>query len=198
MKIIGIVGRSGSGKTTLSKSLEKLLNAKHIDIDKISHQVLNSKKMNDFVKTNFGESVFDNEKINRKRLGEIAFNNQNTLKLLNVTAQKEIEKIIDKKLITYSHFDFIILDYALLPLMKYFNKLNISILVLAPEKTRFERLSKRENISFDYFQNREKSLTDYNHKKFNFIIENHDSKAEFQKKSIEIAEKIKFEGNKNA
>lgn len=198
MKIIGIFGRSGSGKTTLSKTLEKCLNAKHIDIDKISHRVLNSKKMKNFVKINFGESVFDGTIINRKRLGEIVFNDSQKLKLLNSTAQTEIERIIDKKITTYSDFDYIILDYALLPFMKYFSRLDISILVKASKTARFERLAKRDNISFEYFEARENSLKNYSNKNFEFIINNQDSKAEFQKKSLEIAKKIKSGENKNA
>ena len=40
MKVIGITGKSGSGKTTFSLLLAKRLNCKHIDIDKIGHEVL--------------------------------------------------------------------------------------------------------------------------------------------------------------
>ena len=67
--VIGITGKSGSGKSFLSEQLKEKLDAIHIDIDKISHRVLLEDKTQEFIKQEFGESVFDNGIINRKKLG---------------------------------------------------------------------------------------------------------------------------------
>ena len=82
--IIGICGKSGSGKSTLSKKIvEYYKNAIYLDIDKIGHKVLTIDKVKEELINAFGKEIIEDERINRKRLGELVFNSRNQMKKLS-------------------------------------------------------------------------------------------------------------------
>ena len=147
--IIGITGKSGSGKSFISEKLKQGLNALHVEIDKVSHDVLYHANSIPFLKSEFGESVFENEKLNRKKLGEIVFNDKTKLTKLNQFCQSQMEDILDD-IVIKNPDKTIILDYALLPWLKQYEKCDIKILVTSSFEDRFQRASKRENISKEY------------------------------------------------
>lgn len=168
--IIGITGKSGSGKSYLSKIIANKLDAQHIDIDKISHEILSLSETISFVKQEFGDGVFENNQINRKKLGKIAFNNNEKLIKLNKFCQIQIEKKLDE--IISSANKIIILDYALLCGLKHFELCDVKILLVTDFETRFARASKRENISRKYFLSRDKSIDEFKSINFDFIFNN--------------------------
>ena len=84
MKIIGLTGGIGSGKSTAAKILSEF-GAKVIDADKVAHEVFNpgTEGLQKVVET-FGEMVLNSTgEIDRKKLGEIVFNNPVALSTLN-------------------------------------------------------------------------------------------------------------------
>jgi dephospho-CoA kinase len=84
MRVIGLTGGIGSGKSTVAKILVEL-GAKHIDADKVAQEVYlpGTAGFRDVVKT-FGERVLSgNGEIDRRKLGEIVFNNPKALETLN-------------------------------------------------------------------------------------------------------------------
>lgn len=167
--IIGINGRSGTGKSYVSEIIAQKLNFEHIDIDNISHEILELPETIKFLKAEFGENVFVNGVLNRKTLGKIVFYNGEKLEHLNNFCQTQIEKKLDK--IIQTSTKPIILDYALLWKLKQFNKCDIKILLKSDFETRFERVSKRENISKEYFKARDNSLEEPNIK-FDYTFTN--------------------------
>lgn len=183
--LIGITGSSGSGKSYVSNFLKNKLNAEIINFDEISHQVVDSKEYELFVKENISTEVFENNKINRKKLGAIVWTNPDKLSLINKFAEEKMIKIIDKKLQKLSK-KHVILDYALLPLMKYFKICDFLILVVANQNTRFQRAQKRENVTLEYFQARENTLPRFEDFEYDFVFEN-----EKQNNPETILEKIK-------
>ena len=175
MKLIIITGKSGSGKTFVAKKLALELNATHINLDEISHQTLTLKKIKDFVLSEFGQDVFDEfGNIDRKKLGAKAFVNNESLQKLNDKSEKEMEKIIDEKIGSCKD-NFLILDYLLLPKMKYFKTADIKILVTSTSQNRKNRIVKRDNISEEYFNIREQNTIDFNENDYNIIIENNEN-----------------------
>lgn len=168
--IIGITGKSGTGKSYLSEIIAEKLDMIHIDIDKISHEVLTFPETKEFLKAEFGESVFDDGIVNRKKIGAIVFNNKTKLNKLNDFCQKLIEKKLDE--IISNSQKSIILDYALLPRLKQFNSCDLKILLHSDFETRFIRVAKRENITKDYFLSRDGSIEDFKNTSFDFVFEN--------------------------
>ena len=171
MTIICITGKSGSGKTYLSNMLACKLVAEAIDIDNIAHEVMDSAEMKQKIRAKFGASVFCGLKIDRKKLGEILFADKQKLEYVEKLTQAQMENTIDQ-ILQKTTANYVVLEYSLLPLMKYFASGNFKILVEAPEDVRKNRILTRDNISEDYFFMREKNSLEYNEKDYNLVVDN--------------------------
>ena len=170
--IIGISGKSGSGKSKIAEDLAKELGANVINFDRISHLTIQTDTFKELVKTKISTNVFDNNgNIMRKKLGEVVFNDKEKLNLINNCSEKIMCEIIDK-LLEENKQPYIILEYSLLHLMKYFNMCDFKILVTANESIRCERVMNRDGISEEYFSLREKNSPNYIPSLFNTVIEN--------------------------
>lgn len=168
--IIGITGKSGSGKSYLSTILAEKLQAEHIDVDKISHQVLSFPETQKFLKKEFGNDIYDEEILNRKKLGKIVFCDHDKLNLLNKFCKIQIEKKLDE--IIKTETKPLILDYALLPWLKQFKLCDVKILLTADFETRYNRVNLRKNITKEYFKSRDNSVENYNEKFFDYVYKN--------------------------
>ena len=171
--IIGICGKSGSGKSTLAKNIKKLSTREvvHLDIDKIGHNALRYEEAKEELVKTFGKEVLNKDIVDRKKLGNIVFNSRQEMsKLTDITwkyMQLEIDQFLDN-----NKDKIVILDWLLLPKTKYFDKCNIKILLDVPYEIRKERAIKRDNISSDAFDLREKASIDYDKSKFDYVLEN--------------------------
>lgn len=187
MKIIAITGKSGSGKTFVSNAIASASNAKVLSFDKFSHAALQTDSLKQFALENFGNSVFDeNGEINRKKLGQIAFANQSLLKQWNALAEQKMIESIDQEL-KNSQNETIIIEYALLPQMKYFQMADLKILIEANFETRKNRIISRDSISEEYFLLRENNSLEYNKDEYDFVVTNDTITSNL----TEIIEKIK-------
>ena len=189
--IIGITGKSGSGKSYLSELLATELNAKHIKIDEVSHYVLTLEKTLSLIRKEFGDEVFDANKLNRKKLGEIVFNDKEKLAKLNQFCQSEMEIILNK--ILNNTKETIILDYALLPWMSQFALCDVKILIDENFEERFKRIHLRDNISIDYFTIRDNSIKNYNKDDFNIVLQTTNNIS-----ISELAKQIQYIGGNHA
>ena len=104
--IIGLTGGSGCGKSVVAKAATDL-GFKHIDTDKLGHKVLlrPNKTYYQLIKE-FGEEILDeNKNIDRKKLGNIVFSNQDKLKILNKITHPAITSMIKEMLCDYTIID---------------------------------------------------------------------------------------------
>ena len=171
MKIIVVSGKSGSGKTYIANKLASALGCKALDLDQVSHQTLTLDHTKAFVKHTFGDGVFVGENIDTKTLGKIAFSNPKLLAKLNDFCHQEMLKIIDKQ-IAETTTEYIVLDYLLLPQMKYFDMAHFKVLVKADNHTRKTRIISRDKITEEYFESREANSINFDENKFDFVLEN--------------------------
>lgn len=183
--IILITGKSGSGKTFIANKLASFFNAEVISFDKISHDSLKRPDVINEIKTQFGEEIIENNAINRKKLGKIVFNDENKLQFLNNLIQIKMESQIDK--ILENNAKNYILEYLLLPKMKYFNMSDCKILIKANDHLRKSRIIKRDNISEEYFYERENNSIEFDEKLFDIIVQN-DNNLDFEKLASNIKE----------
>ena len=183
--LICIVGKSGSGKSYISNIIKKYNESTvYLDVDKIAHKVLELEEVKEQLLI-LGDILTSN-KIDRKKLGYIVFNNERKMKYLKEVTWYYMEKIIDK-IIKKNKDKIIILDYLFLKETKYFNKSDLNILVDAPFNIRLERATKRDNITKEQFMKRDYSYQ-LNEEGFDYIIENVD-KEKTKKKVSEIYDK---------
>ncbi|HZK57148.1 MAG TPA: dephospho-CoA kinase [Clostridia bacterium] len=156
--IIGLTGGIASGKTTVSNILRKL-GAIIIDADKISRKVVEKGRpaLNE-IKEHFGKEVLlENGELNRKKLGDIVFNNVEKLKKLNEIIQPYIFKEITDEINLYrkTYNDrVIILDAALLIEQNLMYLVEEVWLVATPKEVQLKRLVEREDIGEDEAEKR--------------------------------------------
>ena len=172
--IIGICGKSGCGKSTLAKQIiETHSNAIHLDIDKVGHKALTDNQAKERLVNRYGTNLLTEGNIDRKKLGTIVFNSKEEMDFLTEVTWEYMQKEIDK-FIEEIKKKIIILDWLLLPKSKYFDKCDIKILLDIPYEIRKQRAIKRDNITEEAFDLREKSSLDYDKNKFHYVIEEND------------------------
>lgn len=173
--IITMTGASGSGKSSISEILCSLdHNIVHLNIDTVAHDVLDMPEIKKMISKKFHLKIKDN-KINRKELGGLVFNNYQNMKQLSDITWEAMEDKIDE-FIAKNKDKTIILDWILIPKTKYFNESNINILVQADFNTRMKRATKRDGINEVAFIEREQATLDFTKNRFDYIIKNGDIK----------------------
>lgn len=172
--LIVLCGKSNSGKGTVAKYFTTMSdNIIHLDIDKIAHQVNDKEVVIQEITQTFGKKVIDNNRVNRKELGKIVFNNQEEMNKLEAITWKYMQEEIDK-FIAKNDNKIIILDYIMLPKTKYFKEADLRILVEAPYEKRIQRALIRDNITKELFDQRDNASIEYIERDFDYIINNDD------------------------
>ena len=186
--LIGLMGKSGSGKSLISKLLKELdTRVQVIDIDKIGHQSHNDSGVRSKLKEYFGDSIFDTYGgVNRKALGKIVFSDKSKMQLLYDATYTYMVERIDSMI---SNSQITVLDYALLPLTKYFERCDIKILVEASFDARCQRVVARDNISKEKYESRDANSVDYTDYTFDYTIQNNSDLQYLRKVVGEIYEK---------
>ena len=153
MRIIGLTGSIGMGKSVLA-SQWRSIGVPVYDADKNVHELMQPNGLAFNAVTKLFPSVIENGKINRKKLGEIVFNDKEKL--------KSLEAIIHP--LTYkSSKDFIkkcrqnrkkicVLDIPLLFELGRENTVNEILCVTAPAYTQQRRVLSRPNMTHDKFK----------------------------------------------
>lgn len=169
--IIGISGKSGSGKSTLARKIINKSNNKaiHLDIDKIGHSVLLLPEVKEELIKSFGESIIQKNNIDRKKIGEIVFASRKEMNKLSDITWKYMQIEIDNFLNIHKN-KIIILDWLLLPITKYFAMCNIKILLDILYDVRKQRAMKRDNITKEAFDLREKASINFDESAFDYVI----------------------------
>ena len=119
---IGVCGLQGSGKSSLAKYLqEKYPDYILIDIDKVGHLVNELPEVKKELVETFGDILTDN-KVDRKKLGKIVFNDKEKMnKLIDIT-WKHMEEYIDNLIKGHSN---VIFDWQLFAFQGYVEAVNV-------------------------------------------------------------------------
>jgi len=153
-KVYGLTGGISTGKSTVSDILREK-GYPIVDMDKISRQIFEKDKpaYKDTIEE-FGRGILDkNLEINREKLREIVFSNEDRLESLNRITHpyimKESKSLIEEILKTR---DLVIVDIPLLletrtMLRKYGINFTKIILVYVDRETQIIRLMERDKIS---------------------------------------------------
>ena len=193
-KVIGITGGIGSGKSTVSRILSEKLNAPILDADKISKQAMTSPEIILKIKQFFGEVIFDNpELINREKLSNIVFSNEEKLLELNKIVHPYVMNEIAKKVNELKESnEYVLLDVPL-PNQDFINLSNKIIVVVANEENRIKRVMKRSKLSEESVKKRiAKQMNTENYIKLaDFVIKNNGTFEELNEKLNELCNKLK-------
>ena len=189
-KIIGLTGGIGSGKTTVANYFDKIGIPVYI-ADVEGKKITESPQILETIKNVFGSAVFDEGKLNRKKLSQIVFNDSKKLQQLNAIIHPEVEKHFTQWVNNHSNFSLVVKETALLFESGSYKKCDFVITVIAPLEERINRVIKRDAVTREEVLERiENQLSDeYRIKNSDYIIDNTDSET-IESQVKEILKKI--------
>jgi len=145
-KVIGLTGGIGSGKTTIANYFATMGVPVYI-ADDAAKKVMQAEKIIKLIKTTFGDSIFENDVLNRAKLAEIVFNNAEKLAQLNVIVHPAVKSDFESWLQENKNHDYVIYEAAILFESGRYKECDVIITVTAPEEIRIERVVKRDNTT---------------------------------------------------
>ena len=146
--IIGITGNIGSGKSEVSRYLTSL-GYPLIDADVISRQVVEPGEIGLIkIVEAFGDTILNfDHTLNRRKLGDLIFNNDVLRKRLNAILHPQIKQRIKQCIDAYENEDFIFVDVPLLFETDSRSNYDEIVLIYAPEAVCLSRVMARDAIS---------------------------------------------------
>ena len=149
--ILGITGGTGCGKTTLLQCIRDQ-GGLVLDCDAIYHQLLKTDTALLRSLENRFPGTVENGVLQRKKLGNIVFSDENSLKDLNAITHSAIKQEVVRQL--SDHPSLAAIDAIALFESGLSELCDITVAVTAPEEDRIRRLMVRDGISRDYDKKR--------------------------------------------
>ncbi|MDA3733689.1 dephospho-CoA kinase [Niameybacter massiliensis] len=197
MRTIGIVGGIGAGKSTVVSLLTELKKCFVIGADEMGHRILLKGDLAyDKVIETFGREILDEEgNIVRRKLGAIVFGDQEKLKALNAITHpiifNEIKTLLEQCK-EQKKWDIVIIDAALLIEIGLIELTDYVIAVYADEKTRVERLMKRDEFTKEQVLeriNKQKKWEELE-KVADFVIDNRYTRQHTKEQMVKMLEQL--------
>ena len=191
--ILGLTGGIGTGKSTVANMLKEK-GIPVVDTDLISREVIQYPEIIEKIKLEISNEVFDfNNKLNRKKMSEIVFENKEKLKKLNeimhpVILKKMWEEVEKLK----KDYKIIVVDISLLFEINMENEVDKVLLIYSSKEIQIERIMNRDgrtreeaikiiNSQMPLYKKREKS---------DYIIQNNDSLEKLKKNLDKVVQKL--------
>ncbi len=152
LAVFGITGGTGAGKTSALMALAQM-GACVIDCDAVYHTLLaESQEMRQALIKRFGNILDQNGRIDRKKLGRIVFDDQESLLALNEITHTFVTKEVEKELEQAAQEGTPIAAIDAIALIEsgLSKRCHRVVGVIAPEELRVQRLMRREGISKEY------------------------------------------------
>lgn len=190
MIIVGLTGGIGSGKSTVINHF-KQLGVNCYQADKEAKKLMDSdRKLINEIQNSFGNNIYINSKLDRKKLASIVFRDKNKLQLLNSI----VHPLVNQHFINYCKdldYKYIIKEVAIIFETKTQDKFDKIILIKAPKEERVNRIVIRDNCSRQDAVDRISNQIDDKYKidKSDFIIDNINLK-DIPNKVLEIHNRI--------
>ncbi|HYE09877.1 MAG TPA: dephospho-CoA kinase [Patescibacteria group bacterium] len=149
MIVIGLTGGIASGKSTISDMLREL-GAAVIDVDIVGRDVVSQGGIayNRIIESFGSDILMSDGEINRKKLGNIVFSDEEKLKLLNeITHPAIIENVNAIIESLKKHKKAVVVDAAILIEMGLNKYVDCVWLVLANRETQLKRVMERDKLS---------------------------------------------------
>ena len=190
MLVLGLTGNIGCGNSSVSTIFMEN-NIKVVDADIVARQIFDDKNLLNEVFSTFGESIKNQDgSLNRRALGNIVFNDDEKLILLNNLTHPKIKQKILSKVEEYKNQGekIVVIDAALLIEDDYIPYIQKLILITCRKEIQINRIIARDNCTKEEAISRINSQMSQEEKvKFaDYIIDNSNSFEELQKKVLEL------------
>lgn len=172
-KIIGLTGGIGSGKTTIANYFKSFGIPVYIADDE-ARKIMQSAQILEAIKKVFGETVFENDKLNREELAKIVFNSPEKLEKLNKIVHPAVKKHFEHWLLQHTAAPYVIYEGAILFESGSYKNCDLVITVTAPVESRIQRVVERDKTTRELVLKRiNAQWTDEQRiSKSDFVIEN--------------------------
>ena len=189
--IIGITGGIGGGKTTFSTSLREhgqLVFDTDVEAKKLQEE---DEEVIKGIKSLFGNDIYENNRLNRKRVAELVFSNREMLKELNGIIHPKVKEKFQEWVKVNSDKKNLFMECAVLYEGR-FNLLVDKVLVItAPEEIRVERVMKRDGQTEEQVRARMRNQFPEEEKiKYSTWVIETDNEKKTDEKVIEFLKKI--------
>jgi len=176
-KIIGLTGGIGSGKSTIANFFKEFGLPVYIADDE-ARRIMDTQYIVNQIKHVFGNAIFDNEILDRAKLADIVFNDSDQLSKLNGIIHPAVKKDFNEWLIKHNEYSHVVYEAAILFESGRYKDCDIVITVSAPEKTRIDRVVKRDNTTTEQVLSRIKMQwkDEERESKSDFVIPNENLK----------------------
>ena len=196
MQIIGLTGGIASGKSLVSRYLSER-SIPVIDADILARKVVEPKTQaySEIVNL-FGNDVLNlDETLNREKLAQIIFSNEEKRKALNAIIHPKVAELFldETKRLEQENFPFVIYEVPLLFENHLEQFLSQSIVVYVPYEIQLQRLMKRDHIDESFARIKILSQMPLEEKKqrADFVIDNSGSIQETKMQADQLIEKLK-------
>ena len=147
MKVVGITGGIGSGKTTACQIFEELgVPVYYADV-RARELMTNNETLRDRIIQAFGEEAYLNGQLNRPYLAKLVFSSKEKLSVLNGLVHPAVADDFDEWLDSQKDATYVLKEAAILFESGAYQDVDISVLVVAPQELRLERVMKRDGTS---------------------------------------------------
>ena len=207
--VIGLTGGIGTGKSTVSQILRNK-GFSVIDLDVISHKVIEFPSVVEKIVRNFGKEVLENNNdgnrtVSREKLGKIIFSDREKRFTLNSIMHPEILRIMHKKILECESKNekenkIIFVEIQLLFEVQWEKEFDYILLVAAKRDIQVRRVLERDKRSEKEAWNIINSQMSLNEKrgKSDFVIENDGNIDDLNRKVdkfLKILEQQQFQKN---
>ncbi len=146
MQKIGLTGNIGSGKTLVSRIFQTF-GIPVFEADREARQILLSPDVIRKIVAVFGTGILTDEKIDRKKLAHIVFNDPGLLRKLNDIIHPAVRGKFDLWSENQRDVPYLIYEAAVLFESGHYRMFDAIITVYADEKERIERVMRRDNMT---------------------------------------------------
>jgi len=190
MKVIGLTGGIGSGKSTLLKWFQ-MKGVPCFESDAVGRELLNS-SLRDSVILRFGEDIYFDGILDRKKMAKKVFGDKKALADLNKIVHPAVNEAFNNFIEKNQNAPFIINESAIIFETGKYKDFYKVILVISPKNVRINRIILRDNVNKENVLSRMKHQLSYSKKikLADFIIENI-TLNEFYLQAAEILQKLK-------
>ncbi len=170
---VGLTGNIGSGKSTVARIFE-ILGVPVYHSDKKAKEFLSVPEVKDKLKTEFGQTVFAGNEIDRKKLANIVFNDKEAIGFLNSLIHPLVRKDFENWCSINNTEPYVIQEAAILFESGFYKLFDKTIVVSCPEEIAVEHVMKRDQVNERAVRERMKNQWDQEKKMklSDFIIYN--------------------------
>ncbi len=192
---IGVTGGIGSGKSTVCK-IFRLLDIPVFEADRVANELINSNvEIRNELVLLFGNKIYEpDNKLNRKMLADLIFNDESLLEKVNNLVHPAVRNefmLWHQK----QNSKYVVHEAAILFESGFYKMMDFTILVSAPKELRIERVVKRNKIQPEMVESRiNKQWNDEDKRKLASFELVNDNKHLLIPQILEIDKKLKTDG----